>query len=63
MYGFNTTLAQVVGKYYRWLSKKYVQTFGRLQPKLADTIFRYNDRDRKGIYIRSLAGTVPSWHR
>ena len=50
-------------KYYRWLSKKYVQTFGRLHPKLVDTIFRYNHRDRKGIYIRSLAGTVPSWHR
>ena len=50
-------------KYYRWLSKKYVQTFGRLHPKLVDTIFRYNHRDRKGIYIRSLAGPVPSWHR
>jgi hypothetical protein len=49
-------------KYYRWLSKKYVQTFGRLHPKLVDTIFRYNHRDRKGIYIRSLAGTVPLRH-
>jgi hypothetical protein len=49
-------------KYYRWLSKKYVQTFGRLHPKLVDTIFRYNHRDRKGIYIRSLAGTLPSWN-
>ena len=46
-------------KYYRWLSKKYVQTFGRLHPKLVDTIFRYNHRDHKGRYIRSLAGTVP----
>jgi hypothetical protein len=46
-------------KYYRWLSKKYAQTFGRLHPKLVDTIFRYNRRDRKGRYLQSLAGTVP----
>jgi hypothetical protein len=49
-------------KYYRWLSKKYVQAFGRLHPKLVDTIFRYNHRDRKGLYIRSLAGTIPLRH-
>jgi hypothetical protein len=45
-------------KYYRWLSKRYVQAFGRLHPNLVDTIFRYNHRDRKGRYIQTLAGTV-----
>jgi hypothetical protein len=45
-------------KYYRWLSKRYVQHFGRLHSGLVDTIFRYNDRDRKGRYIATLAGTL-----
>ncbi len=44
-------------KYYRWLSKLYAQTFGRLHNGLVDTIFRYNNRDRKGLYISTLAGT------
>jgi hypothetical protein len=47
-------------KYYRWLSKRYAQTFGRLHQNLVDTIFRYNQRDRKGRYIQSLAGTLCS---
>jgi hypothetical protein len=38
-------------KYYRWLSKRYVQTFGKLHRGLVDTIFRYNYRDHKGRYI------------
>lgn len=46
-------------KYYRWLSKRYVQHFGRLHKGLVDTIFRYNNRDRKGRYIATLAGTRP----
>jgi hypothetical protein len=45
-------------KYYRWLSKRYVQAFGRLHLGLVDTIFRYNQRDRKGRYIQTLAGTL-----
>jgi hypothetical protein len=45
-------------KYYRWLSKRYVQTFGRLHRGLVDTIFRYNQRDRKGRYLQTLAGTL-----
>ena len=44
-------------KYYRWLSKRYVQAFGKLHDGLVDTIFRYNDRDRKGRYIATMAGT------
>jgi hypothetical protein len=73
MYGFNTSLAEDVERFrclraipgayvfvqeYRWLSKRYVQAFGRLHPNLVDTIFRYNHRDRKGRYIQTLAGTV-----
>jgi len=46
-------------KYYRWLSKRYAQHFGRLHKGLVDTLFRYNDRDRKGRYIATLAGTRP----
>ena len=42
--------------YYRWLSRFYAETFGRLHMKLVDTIFRYNRRQRKGRYIATLAG-------
>lgn len=45
-------------KYYRWLSKFYVKTFGKLHMGLVDTIFRYNNRDHKGRYIATLAGTM-----
>lgn len=45
-------------KYYRWLSKFYVMTFGKLHMGLVDTIFRYNNRDHKGRYIATLAGTM-----
>ena len=38
-------------KYYRWLSKRYVQTFGNVHQGLVDSIFRYNYRDRKGRYL------------
>jgi len=44
-------------KYYRWVSKRYVETFGRLHKNLVDTIFRYNKRGMKGEYIATLAGT------
>ena len=47
-------------KYYRWLSKRYALQFGRLHMGLVDTIFRYNQRDRKGRYINTLAGTRPA---
>ncbi len=46
-------------KYYRWLSKRYVQHFGSLHNGLVDTIFRYNNREQKGRYIATLAGTRP----
>lgn len=41
--------------YYRWLSAFYFRTFGRPHRRLVDTIFRYNHRDRKGIYLASLS--------
>jgi hypothetical protein len=44
-------------KYYRWLSKCYVQAFGKLHNGLVDTIFKYNNRDSKGRYIATMAGT------
>jgi len=44
-------------KYYRWVSKRYVENFGRLHKNLVDTIFRYNKRGMKGEYIATLAGT------
>jgi len=43
-------------KYYRWVSKRYAQTFGRLHPGLVDTIFKYNHRQRKGLYLATMAG-------
>lgn len=45
-------------KYYRWLSKLYVMNFGKLHMGLVDTVFRYNNRDYKGRYIATLAGTM-----
>lgn len=43
--------------YYRWLSRRYAEQFGRLHQGLVDTLFRYNNRHRKGRYIATLAGT------
>ena len=45
-------------KYYRWLSRRYVLHFGHLHKGLVDTIFRYNNRDKKGHYIATMAGTI-----
>jgi len=41
--------------YYRWVSKRYAQTFGRLHQRLVDTIFKYNNRQRKGLYLATMA--------
>ncbi len=41
-------------QYYRWLSRLYFERFGKLHMPLVDTIFRYNLRDRKGMYITSM---------
>jgi hypothetical protein len=41
-------------KYYHWLSRRYFEYFGKLHKKLVDTIFRYNARDRKGLYIAKM---------
>ena len=42
-------------KYYRWVSERYVLTFGKIHKGLVDTIFRYNKRERKGFYLESMA--------
>jgi hypothetical protein len=41
-------------QYYWWLSRLYFERFGKLHMPLVDTIFRYNLRDRKGMYITSM---------
>jgi hypothetical protein len=46
-------------RYYRWLSRRYALQFGRLHPRLVDTLFRYNNRDARGRYVETLAGTRP----
>ncbi len=43
--------------YYRWVSRRYARTYGKLHMGLVDAIFRYNRRHKKGEYIASLAGT------
>ena len=45
-------------KYYRWLSKQYALTFGKLHMGLVNTIFRYNHRDRKGLYISTMSEVI-----
>jgi hypothetical protein len=42
-------------RYYRWVSRQYARTFGRLHMRLVDTIFRYNRRQDRGLYIASMA--------
>ena len=44
-------------QYYQWLSRRYAETYGKLHMGLVDTVFRYNNRDKKGTYIATLAGT------
>ena len=45
-------------RYYRWVSRKYAEFFGKLHMHLVDTIFRYNQRHLKGRYIESKAGLI-----
>ena len=40
--------------YYRWISRLYAQEFGRPHIPLVDTIFRYNQRERRGHYLATL---------
>lgn len=46
-------------KYYRWVSRRYARTYGRLNDALVEAIFRYNNRWQKGLYLATLAGTIP----
>ena len=45
-------------RYYRWLSYRYALRFGRLNRDLVETIFRYNKRSEKGVYLATLAHTL-----
>ena len=45
-------------KYYRWISKRYVETFGRIHQGLVDTIFKYNHREKRGHYMATLLASV-----
>lgn len=40
--------------YYRWVSKLYAEKFGKPHMPLVDTIFRYNQRERRGHYLAAL---------
>ena len=46
-------------KYYRWLSQRYFQAFRELHEPLIDTIFRYNHRDRKALYVAKMLSHQP----
>jgi len=41
-------------KYYRWISMLYAEKFSRPHMTLVDTIFRYNQRERRGYYLAAL---------
>jgi len=47
-------------QYYRWLSRIYFERFGKLHMPLIDTIYRYNLRDRKGMYITNMLASGES---
>jgi hypothetical protein len=66
MYGFGTTLDEFIRivfrqtmksfeNYYRWVSMRYVETFGKLHQGLVDTIFRYNNRRQRGHHMAGMA--------
>ncbi|MHC1743061.1 MAG: hypothetical protein AB9873_08520 [Syntrophobacteraceae bacterium] len=42
--------------YYRWVSREYARAFGKLHKGLVDTIFKYNNRENKGIYMATMGG-------
>ncbi len=44
-------------KYYRWLSKRYSLAFNKVHMGLVNTLFKYNNRHRKGEYIATLSKT------
>ena len=45
-------------QYYRWISRLYAQEFGRPHMPLVDTIFRYNQRERRGHYLANLLNAI-----
>jgi hypothetical protein len=49
-------------QYYRWLSRLYALEFGRPHMPLVDTIFRYNQRERRGHYLADLWNAIAEAH-
>ena len=45
-------------KFYRWLNVQYYKNFGELHKPLTDTIFKYNYRDRKGLYLKKFSPVI-----
>ena len=54
MYGYNTSLAEDVERYYRWLCFEYARQCGRIHRGLVDTLYRYNDRHMRGTFLQQL---------
>jgi len=42
----------------KWVSKKYIEQFGKLYKPLVDIIFKYNNRQYRHRYIETLGGTI-----
>jgi hypothetical protein len=49
---------RIFENFLKWVSRKYVEQFGKLHMPLVDLIFKYNNRQSKHRYIASLAGTM-----
>jgi len=48
---------RIFENFLKWVSKKYVEQFGKLHMPLVDLIFKYNNKHSRHLYIESLAGT------
>ncbi|MCP4690192.1 MAG: hypothetical protein GY859_19220 [Desulfobacterales bacterium] len=48
---------RIFENYLKWVSKKYVERYGKLHMPLVDLIFKYNNRHTRHRYIETLAGT------
>ncbi|MCX6583353.1 MAG: radical SAM protein [Candidatus Aminicenantes bacterium] len=44
----------------KWVSRRYVEEFGKLHMPLVDLIFKYNYKPYKYKYIKTMAGTLPA---
>ena len=51
-----------VERYYRWLCVEYARQCGRIHRGLVDTLYRYNDRHRRGAFLQQLEETARARH-